>query len=161
MQLLNETTFANTTVDTTSAASSTTSSAMPPVDTQVLLPQTVTSTMNEAHLMQQQQHFNISCPQPMTMLQEQDLCTSTSVNESCILPQQQNTPCGENSILMGLLNDTGMLLQNATMPVAVNNSSSNIMDHNILAGDLGKARCWDEMFAFFALESYLGTCGLL
>ncbi|XP_025081964.1 nuclear factor erythroid 2-related factor 2-like isoform X2 [Pomacea canaliculata] len=138
MQLLNETTFANATVDTTSAASSTASSAMPPVDTQVLLPQTVTSTMNEAHLMQQQ-HFNINCPQPMTMLQEQDLCTSTSLNESCILPQQQNTPCGENSILMGLLNDTGMLLQNATMPVALNNSSSNIMDHNILAGDLGFA----------------------
>lgn len=125
VSLLNETEV-NATV-------SNTTTAMPPIDTQTLLQQPPTSTMNEMHMLHQQQmngNLNLNMNNS-AQYSEHSFSASTSMNETCML-LQQNSSLAE-SVMMG---DGGMLLQNATLPAPMDNVSV-IVDSKTLLNDSG------------------------
>nr|KAG5695054.1 hypothetical protein BaRGS_032547 [Batillaria attramentaria] len=119
----------NTTTNTTA-----TTVAMPPVETQLLMQQTPTSTMNEMHILQHQQQMNMNNATQFTMMQEQGFSASASMNETCML-LQQNASLAES----GLMADGGMLLHNATLPVPMDNVSTPVLDTKPLINDSGLA----------------------
>ncbi|KAK7480968.1 hypothetical protein BaRGS_00027783 [Batillaria attramentaria] len=96
--------------------------------------QTPTSTMNEMHILQHQQQMNMNNATQFTMMQEQGFSASASMNETCML-LQQNASLAES----GLMADGGMLLHNATLPVPMDNVSTPVLDTKPLINDSGLA----------------------